>query len=72
MCLSAIYWAHLDRVFYGFDVRDAAEIGFDDQFIYEQLLVPPQQRKIQQIQILGREALGLLKIYASDPNRVKY
>ncbi len=72
MCLSAIYWAHLERVFYGFDLRDAAEIGFDDHFIYEQLLMPPQQRKIQQIQILGSEALGVLKIYASDPNRVRY
>jgi tRNA(Arg) A34 adenosine deaminase TadA len=55
MCLGAIYWANIDRVFYGFNVQDAAEVGFDDSFIYEQLAKPLDQRKIPEIQVLGPE-----------------
>jgi len=72
MCLGAIYWARIDRIFYGFGVRDAAEIGFDDRFIYEQLAKPLEQRQIPEIQVLDSEALEVLKVYAADPNRVKY
>lgn len=72
MCLSAIYWANIDRVFYGFDVQDAAEVGFDDSFIYEQLAKPQGGRKIPESQVLGAEAVEMLKAYAADPNRVNY
>ncbi|MFZ3087630.1 MAG: nucleoside deaminase [Methylotenera sp.] len=72
MCLGAIYWARIDRIFYGFGVQDAAEIGFDDRFIYEQLAKPLEQRQIPEIQVLDAEALEVLKVYAADPNRVKY
>jgi tRNA(Arg) A34 adenosine deaminase TadA len=54
MCLGAIYWANIDRVFYGFNVQDAAEVGFDDSFIYEQLAKPLDQRKIPEVQVLGQ------------------
>ena len=72
MCLGAIYWARIDRIFYGFGVQDAAAIGFDDRFIYEQLAKPLEQRQIPEIQVLDSEALEVLKVYAADPNRVKY
>lgn len=72
MCLSAIYWARLERVFYGFSLRDAADIGFDDRYIYEELTKRIQQRKIPETQILREEALKMLKAYAADPKRVKY
>lgn len=72
MCLGAIYWARIDRIFYGFGVQDAAEIGFDDKFIYEQLAKPLEQRQIPEIRVLDTEALEVLKVYAADPNRVKY
>ncbi len=72
MCLGAIYWARVDRVFYGFNVQDAAEVGFDDSFIYEQLAKPLDQRKIPEVQVLGPEAVEMLKEYAADPNRVNY
>jgi guanine deaminase len=52
MCLGAIYWARLDRVFYGNTKQDAAEINFDDSFIYEEFLKPPTQRKIFMEQLL--------------------
>jgi guanine deaminase len=72
MCLGAIYWARVERVFYGFSVRDAAEVGFCDQIIYEQLATPPARRKIPAVQVLGTEALKILKAYTSDPERVIY
>ena len=72
MCLSAIYWARVGRVFYGFSVQDAADVGFDDRFIYAQLAKPLDRRKIPEVQVLGGEALKVLKAYAADPKRVKY
>lgn len=72
MCLSAIYWARIEQVFYGFNVEAAAKVEFDDRFIYEQLKKPLAQRKIPEIQILDAEALEVLKIYAANPDRVRY
>lgn len=72
MCLSAIYWARLDRIFYGFDIQDAAQACFDDQFIFEELNKPLTQRKIPQIQILKADALKVLCDYAANPNRIRY
>ena len=72
MCLSATYWARLDRVFYGFGIQDAAQTGFDDQCIFEELNKPSTQRQIPEIQILKTEALKVLTDYAANPNRVKY
>lgn len=46
MCLSAIYWAHIDRIYYACTKHDAAEAGFDDSFIYKQLDLPADKRKI--------------------------
>jgi len=72
MCLGAIYWARIDRIFYGFGIQDAAEIGFDDSFIYAQLAKPLKLRQIPEIQILDAEALEVLKMYAANPDRIKY
>jgi tRNA(Arg) A34 adenosine deaminase TadA len=72
MCLGAIYWARIERVFYGFSVQEAGEAGFDDRFIYEQLALPLERREIPVAQMLGRQALEALKEYTSDPDRVEY
>ncbi|MEN6317689.1 MAG: nucleoside deaminase [Syntrophaceae bacterium] len=72
MCLSAIYWARVERVFYGFSMQEAAEVGFDDRFIYEQLAKPFNWRKIPGVQVFSAQALKVLKAYAADPKRVKY
>jgi tRNA(Arg) A34 adenosine deaminase TadA len=55
MCLSAIYWARIPRVYYGNTRAEAAAIGFDDDFIYRQLSLPPDKRSIL-MQPLLREA----------------
>lgn len=72
MCLGAIYWARIDRVFYSLGIDSAAEIGFDDRFIYQQAAVPPEQREIPCIHLPDDEAVRLMKAYAADPNRMKY
>lgn len=71
MCLAATYWARIDRVYYGNSAKDSAAIGFDDDFIYQQLTRPPDQRKIPEVQLLGKEALEVFKDYAAKRKRVK-
>lgn len=56
MCLGAIFWARLDTIYYGNSKGDAARIGFDDAFIYEQLAIPPTDRAIPMINLLPQEA----------------
>ncbi|MBN1630177.1 MAG: nucleoside deaminase [Thermoleophilia bacterium] len=72
MCLSAIYWARIERVFYGFGIQAAAEAGFDDRFIFEQLDLPREKREIPATQVLGDEAAAVLRAFAADPDRVRY
>jgi len=72
MCLGAIYWARIERVFYGFSIQDAAEAGFDDRFIFEQLDLPRKKREIPATQVLGDEAAAVLRAFAADPHRVRY
>ena len=72
MCFSAIYWARIERIYYGFSDHDASAAGFDDRFIYEELVKAVDQRRIPQVQILRDESLQVLKEYAADPNRVRY
>jgi tRNA(Arg) A34 adenosine deaminase TadA len=58
MCLGAIYWARPDRVVYAASHQDAAALaGFDDQFIYEELALPPAKRKIRMTQHIREEGL---------------
>ncbi|CRI64720.1 putative cytidine deaminase [Thiocapsa sp. KS1] len=59
-------------MFYGFSIQDAAGMGFDDQFIYEQLARPAEERAIPEIPLLRADALDLLETFAADPGRVRY
>jgi guanine deaminase len=72
MCLAAIYWARIDRVYYGNAHADAAAIGFDDAVISEQLGKPPAERLISETRLLSDEALEVFREYLADPNRVRY
>ena len=72
MCLGAIYWARLDRIFFGFTVKDAARIGFDDRLIYQHLARPAARRTIPAAQLLGAEARALAREYAAHPRRARY
>jgi guanine deaminase len=61
MCLGAIYWARPDKVIYGCTRYDAADIGFDDDFIYQEISIPPIERKIPLIAGYRDLAITLFK-----------
>jgi tRNA(Arg) A34 adenosine deaminase TadA len=72
MCLGAIHWARLSRIYYGFRVTDAAAIGFDDSAIFEQFSLPESQRIIPADVVSREAALQLARDYASLPQRISY
>lgn len=72
MCLGAIHWARIRRVFHGFRVEDAAELGFDDREFFRQLTLPEGERAIPSSELCRAEALDLVREYASLPGRSEY
>ena len=72
MCLAAIYWARLDRVFYGNTREDAARIGFDDEHIYREIPLPPDRRAIPMSRILADEAADAFREWEEKPDKVPY
>ncbi|AKB18319.1 MULTISPECIES: nucleoside deaminase [unclassified Methanosarcina] len=72
MCLGAIYWARIDRVFFASTRSDAENIGFDDSFIYKEISCSPQERKIEFRQLLKEEALEAFKVWEETENKVEY
>src|SRR6476661_5785681 len=72
MCLGAIYWARLDKIYYANTKSDAAAIGFDDQFIYEELDRPMADRKLPVVQLLRDEALKSFRLWDSSESKIEY
>jgi len=72
MCLSAIYWSHIDKIFYANTRDDAKNIDFDDSFIYSEINKKIGDRKIQMIQLLRDEALKAFKIWDEKVDKIKY
>jgi len=72
MCLGAIYWAHLARVYFGNMAADASQVGFDDSFIYHEFGQPFAQRSIPMIQLMREEALAAFRAWQDKPNKVQY
>ena len=72
MCLSAIYWSHIDKVYYGNSRENAAEIEFDDKFIYDEIKKDINKRKIPLKQILKEEAIKAFKLWSKTENKTKY
>lgn len=72
MCLGAIYWARLDKIYYGNNQLDAQKIGFDDSFIYEELALNRTQRKLPSEILLHREALKAFEAWAAKEDKVAY
>jgi guanine deaminase len=72
MCLAAIYWARLNRVFYACTRHDAAEIGFDDDFIYGQLPLKIAARSLPMEQIEREHSLELFREWAAKPDKIPY
>ena len=72
MCLSAIYWSHIDIVYYGNSRENAAEIEFDDKFIYDEMKKDINARKIPLKRILKDEAIKAFNLWAQTENKTKY
>ena len=72
MCLGAIYWARIDRIFYGNNRQDAADIGFDDDFIYQELARPMDNRSTPIIPILQDEALLSFRLWTEKTDKAEY
>ena len=72
MCLSAIYWARIDKIYYANAREDARKIDFDDSLIYTELQKNIDKRKIPMIQILRNEALKAFELWDKKKDKVKY
>ena len=72
MCLAAIYWARLRRVFYANTRKDAARIQFDDDLIYREVALPAGRRRLAMKQVLRREALKAFAEWSRKPDKVPY
>ncbi len=72
MCLGAIYWARPARVFYGNTKADAAAVGFDDQFIYDEIEKPLAERRLPMYQLLRDEALAGFRAWEQHGSKTPY
>ena len=72
MCLSAIYWAHIEKVYYANTRDDAQKIDFDDSLIYSELLKNVKKRKIPMIQMMRDKALKAFELWDKKADKVKY
>ena len=72
MCLAAIYWARLDRIHFGNGRADAARIGFDDAFLYDEIPLALDRRRIPTGQLLPKEALAAFTVWEQKTDKVRY
>jgi tRNA(Arg) A34 adenosine deaminase TadA len=72
MCLGAIYWAHIDKIYYGANQYDAARIDFDDSFIYRELELTPDKRNKPVENILHDEALAPFRAWQEKEDKIRY
>ena len=72
MCLSAIYWSHIDKIYYGNNRKDAAKIGFDDSYIYDELSIDLNKRKIPLEQINEKEAIKAFEEWEAKTDKTLY
>lgn len=72
MCLSAIYWARLDRIWYANGQADAAAIQFDDAWLYREVALPLGERSLPLTQLLRDEALTVFKAWEAKVDKIRY
>ena len=72
MCLSAIYWAGIERIYYGNTKQDAEDINFSDKFIYDELDLPVSERHIPSVCLMRDEALEAFRAWQNKPDKVEY
>lgn len=72
MCLAAIYWARIDRIWFGNTSADAARIAFDDAFLYREIALPIRDRAIPSAMLLREEAGESFHLWQQSPNKTPY
>ncbi len=72
MCLGAIYWARIERMYYGCDQKEAAQAGFDDAFIYRELALDPAHRRLASCRILADEAREAFRAWEAKSDKTEY
>lgn len=72
MCLAAIYWARLDKIYFANTREDAAAINFDDDFLYRELKKDLSKRKIKVVQLARKEALQVFELWNSKQDKISY
>ena len=72
MCFGAIYWARLDKICYANDRKDAAAIGFDDDFIYQEIALAPEKRKKPSEILLRTEAMKAFEMWGEKTDKTEY
>lgn len=72
MCLAAAYWARIDRIVFAAGRADAAAIGFDDAFIYDQIPLPTDQRSVPMQQALRDDAVKVFRMWQQKTDRTPY
>jgi guanine deaminase len=72
MCLGAIYWARPDKMYFANTKKDAADILFDDQFIYDEIEIPFEKRKLVTSQMMREEALEAFKLWSKSVSKIEY
>jgi tRNA(Arg) A34 adenosine deaminase TadA len=72
MCLGAIYWARLARVYFGNLASDASKIGFDDSFIYREIAQVLRRRSIPMVPMMRDQALAAFRAWQDKPNKIPY
>ncbi len=72
MCLSAIYWAGIGKIYFANTREDAKRIGFDDSFIYDQIPLAPQQRTIPSQEMMRAEAQEAFRLWNEKSDKVEY
>lgn len=72
MCLAAIYWARIEKIYFANTAEDAGEIGFDDEFIYRELEMQRSDRRIPSHQLMRDQALAVFREWHSLADRIEY
>jgi len=72
MCLGALMWARIEKLYYAANRVDAAKAGFDDELFYKELSLPPQQRQLPSQQLMKDEAIDIFNKWNEKPDKIKY
>ena len=72
MCLAAIYWARLDRIYYANRQEDANRVGFSDESFYREISLPPERRRVPMSRLLGDEAVAVFSEWDQRSDKVTY